>query len=35
MVKASQRPSGDHARPLGDSVKLLIGALTPLAVHYI
>src|SRR5258708_8213824 len=34
MVKASQRPSGDQASPPADSVKLLIGALMPLAVQY-
>src|SRR5271170_7816336 len=34
MVKASQRPSGDHASAPGDSVKLLTAAATPLAVQY-
>ena len=34
MVKASHLLSGDHARPPGESVKLLMGALTPLAVQY-
>src|ERR1700744_3302070 len=34
IIKASQRPSGDQARAPGDSVKLLIGALMPLAVQY-
>ena len=34
MVKASRRPSGDQARPAGDSVKLLMAAVTPLLAQY-
>ena len=34
IMKASHFPSGDQASPPGDSVKLLIGALMPLAVQY-
>src|ERR1700685_2524768 len=34
MVKASHRPSGDQARPRGDSVKLLMAAVTPFAIQY-
>ena len=34
IVKASQRPSGDQARPVGDSVKWLIGADTSLPNQY-
>src|ERR1700722_5620630 len=34
IMKASQRPSGDQASAPGDSVKLLIDALTPLATQY-
>src|SRR5271167_4589335 len=33
MVKASQRPSGDQTRLEGDSVKLLMAAVTPLSIQ--
>src|SRR5579863_3395326 len=34
MVKAMRRPSGDQARPAGDSVKLLMAAVAPLSTQY-
>lgn len=34
MVKASHRPSGDHAGLAGGSVKLLMAVLTPLSTQY-
>jgi hypothetical protein len=34
IVNASQRPSGDHARFAGDSMKWLIEAVTPLCTQW-
>src|SRR6202035_4676650 len=33
MMKAIERPSGDHDRPLGDSVRSVIRAAWPVCIH--